>query len=256
MEYRYKTLLMLVVVTSILAAYSFWGGNIAIGGTQIKKSGIRTFVMGDSIPITAAGVYESEYTPRTGIDSTSQKILLIGDSMLEQFRWRLRDYCKENGHEMASVIWYSSQTEWYGTTDTLAYFINKEKPTYIILILGANELFVRDIIKIRTPYVHHILEQIGEIPFIWVGPPNWRDDTGINQMIVDNVGISRYYPSKNLTYKRFADGAHPKPESAFMWCDSVASFIMNKSRYPILLNKPTQKYTGSPNSTILQPWKK
>jgi len=256
MKSGFKILIILVVATIILSAYSFAKPTINIGGYELKKSGIMQFIVGDTLPTFIEGVYTSEYTPNVGIDSSKQKILLIGDSMLEQFRWRLRDYCKENGHEMASVIWYSSQTQWYGTTDTLAYFIKKEQPTYIILILGANELFVKDIIKQRTPCVKHILEQIGDIPFVWVGPPNWREDTGINDMILSNVGPRRYYPSKNLTYKRYADGAHPKPESAFMWADSVASFIMTKSRHPILLNTPTQKYTGSPNSTILQPWKK
>ncbi|MBQ3655268.1 MAG: SGNH/GDSL hydrolase family protein [Bacteroidales bacterium] len=256
MKSGFRIVIIMVVVTALLSAYSFAKPKITICGEDLKKSKIAEFAIGDTLPLFIEGVYTSEYKPRVGIDSSKQKILLIGDSMLEQFRWRLRDYCKENGHEMASVIWYSSQTEWYGTTDTLKYFINKEQPTYIILILGANELFVKDIIKIRTPYVKHILEQIGDIPYIWVGPPNWRDDTGINEMILANVGSRRYFPSKNLTYKRYADGAHPKPESAFMWADSVASFIMNKSRYPILLNTPSQKYSGSPNSTILQPWKK
>ena len=217
---------------------------------------MRTFICGDTTPVYATQMYTSEYTPMSGIDSSAQTILLIGDSMLEQFRWRLRDYCAENGHQMQSVIWYSSQSEWYGTTDTLSHFIKKFKPTYVILILGANELFVRDIIEKRTPYVKHIIEQIDTIPFVWVGPPNWKEDTGINEMILANVGSRQYYPSKNLKYKRYADGAHPKPESAAMWCDSVAKYIMDKSRHPILLNPPTKKYTGSPNSTILQPWKK
>ena len=255
-KYSYHIIIIVLAATLLLSAYSFAKPTFEIGGEPVKKSDIYKFIVRDSIPVTIEGVADSEYKPRTGVDSSSQKILLIGDSMLEQFRWRLRDYCKENGHEMASVIWYSSQTEWYGTTDTLKYFIEREKPTYIMLILGANELFVSDIIKKRTPYVKHILEQIDTIPFVWIGPPNWKPDTGINKMILDNVGSRRYFPSKDLTYKRFPDGAHPRPESAFAWMDSVAVYVMTKSRYPILLNPPTQKYTGSPNSTILQPWKK
>lgn len=251
----WKFIAALAITTAILAVYSFSDTPVDVAGTEIKQSGMKVFICGDTTPVYATEMYVSEYTPQTGIDSTSQTILLIGDSMLEQFRWRLRDYCAENGHQMQSVIWYSSQSEWYGKTDTLKYFINKFKPTYVILILGANELFVRDIITKRTPYVKHIIEQIDTIPFIWVGPPNWKEDTGINEMIVSNVGSRQYYPSKNLKYKRYADGAHPKPESASMWCDSVAKFIMEKSRHPILLNPPTKKYTGSPNSTILQPWK-
>ena len=125
MKYSYHTIIIVLAATVLLAVYSFTKPTVNIGGEPVKKSDIYMFIMGDSIPVTIDSVYTSEYTPRTGIDSSSQKILLIGDSMLEQFRWRLRDYCKENGHEMASVIWYSSQTEWYGTTDTLKYFIEK-----------------------------------------------------------------------------------------------------------------------------------
>lgn len=251
----WKFIAILAATTAILAAYSFSDSPVEVAGAELKQSDIKKFLCGDTTPVYTTEMYTSEYTPQTGIDSTSQTILLIGDSMLEQFRWRLRDYCAENGHQMQSVIWYSSQSEWYGTTDTLKHFIKKFKPTYVILILGANELFVRDIITKRTPYVKHIIEQIDTIPFVWVGPPNWKEDTGINEMILANVGSRQYYPSKNLKYKRYADGAHPKPESAFMWCDSVAKFIMDKSRHPILLNPPTKKYSGSPNSTILQPWK-
>ena len=76
--------------------------------------------------------------------------------------------------------------------------MKKFKPTYVFLVLGANELFVRDIIKKRTKYVKNILQQLDTVKFVWVGPPNWKDDTGINTMILRNVGSDRYFPSKNL----------------------------------------------------------
>ena len=75
----------------LMAAYSFAKPTMNIGDEPMKKSDIYQFIMGDSIPVAIDSVYMSEYTPRTGIDSSAQKILLIGDSMLEQFRWRLRD---------------------------------------------------------------------------------------------------------------------------------------------------------------------
>lgn len=247
---------MLIALISIFTIYSFAQTKIKICGTELKKSDAEKFLCGDTTPVYIEAAAQSEYKMQVGIDSSSQKILIIGDSMLEHLRWRLRDYCKENGHQMESIIWYSSQSEWFGISDTLSYYIKLTKPTYIILVLGANEMFVGDIIKQRTPYVKHIMDQIDTIPYVWVGPPNWRKDTGINDMILRNVGSKRYFPSKNLTYKRFADGAHPRPESAYMWMDSIASFIMHKSRNPILLNPPTRKYSGTPNTTILQPWKR
>ena len=95
MKYSYHTIIIILAATVLLAVYSFAKPTVNIGGEPVKKSDIYMFMMGDSIPVTIDSVYTSEYTPRTGVDSSSQKILLIGDSMLEQFRWRLRDYCKE-----------------------------------------------------------------------------------------------------------------------------------------------------------------
>lgn len=250
-----KIILILSVTLGILALYSFMPKPVSIGEKEIKQSKIKLFFTGDTSQILIYPFCQTVGIKEQTIDSSSQNILLIGDSMLEQLRWRLRDYCKENNHQMNSVIWYSSQSKWFGTTDTLKYFINKFNPSYIILVLGANELFVRNIKEERAPYVKHILDQIGDIPYVWVGPPNWAEDTGINELILRNVGSKRYFPSKDLKYKRFPDGAHPRPESAFMWMDSIAKFIQTKSKYPILMEFPTQKYSGSPNSTILQPWK-
>lgn len=207
----------------------------------------RQRIVIDTVPRHLAGGH---------IDTTKQRILLIGDSMLEGLRMRLIDYCEYNGHDLDVVIWYSAQTYWYGKYDTLSYFINKHDPSYVILVLGANELFVRDIKTKRQKYVDHILKQIGQHRFVWVGPPNWADDTGINEMIVENVGKRRYFPSKDLSYKRASDGAHPTMESARMWMDSISTWIMNESMYPIKLEEPPPDFKREqryPNTELLQP---
>jgi len=251
---------MLLITLIVLSIYSFSNTKLKIGEIEIKKSGIKEFIVGDTIPTEAklALKVTTEHEV-VEVDSSSQKILLIGDSMLEQFRWRLRDYVEQNGHEMYSLIWYSSQSEWYGKSDTLKYYINLYKPTYVILVLGANELFVEDIITKRSSYVKRIVEQMDTVPYVWVGPPNWKDDTGINQLILRHAGTKNYFPSYEITqtplFKRYADGAHPKPEAAAQWVDSVALWIMTESKNPILLNIPEKKGTSSPNTSILQPWK-
>jgi len=37
--------------------------------------------------------------------------------------------------------------------------------------------------------------------------------------------------------------------------DSIAAWIMTKSKYPIRLNQPTEKRKGTPHAILLQPWK-
>ena len=136
--------------------------------------------------------------------------------------------------------------------NTIYYFINLYKPTYVILVIGANELFIRDI-NSRDKFVKNIIRQVGKIKYVWIGPPNWTEDTGINDLILKNVGTDRFYPSKNLTFERYKDGAHPTRKSGYMWMDSVASFIMHKSKYPILMNLPDTSATRSPNLILLSP---
>lgn len=184
--------------------------------------------------------------------SSGEKILLIGDSMNENLRIRLNDYCIKNGHEMHCVIWYGSTTKQFGTCDTLAHFIRKTGATYVLLTLGANELFIRNIAEKRTGYVKHIIEQMGNLPFVWIGPPNWKDDTGINDLILQNVGPGRYFESKKLSFERKKDGAHPTKTSAFNWMNHLAEYLGNDALHPIAMTPPDTNYNKLPHTTILK----
>jgi len=245
---------IMLVAMIFLAIYSYRSDPVKIFKTEIKQSEIRDFFAPVELPagMLAVNLRDKSKIQPTKMDSSSQRFLLIGDSMLETLGYRLNDYCRKNKHKMNSVIWYSSSTLWYGNCDTISYFIKKFDPTYVILVIGANELFIRDI-KSRDKLVKNILRQIGNLKYFWVGPPNWKEDTGINDLIVRNVGPRRYYPSKKLKYERFKDGAHPTKKSGYMWMDSVAAFIMNKSMYPVLLNYPDTPAKKNPPTTLLGP---
>ena len=258
-RYLLRLVLLFVITFLILTAYSFYGKLFKFWGITIETTDIAEVIRGEEE--AEFQPYDSLYVDTTAtkteekpqIDSTSQRILLIGDSMLEGLMLRLHDYVKYNDHKLKVVIWYSSTTKWFGETDTLGYFIDQFNPDYVMLVLGANELFIRDIIERRNPYVKNILKTIGQRKFIWIGPPNWTDDTGINELIKKNVGEGRYFPSKDLEYDRYEDGAHPTKKSAAKWMDSVATWTMEESRYPILLEEPDTTYKGRPDATLLQP---
>lgn len=266
----WKFIFMLTLSLALLTIYSFekkalvisfpkfQKDSLILDRIELKQTAIHELFIPDTIlPIGKTPISIRKATKTTDtqaeLDTTSQRILLIGDSMLEGLRLRLRDYCQENGHDQKTVIWYSSQSKWYGQTYTLSHFIKQYKPTYVLLVLGANELFVPQIKTKRSRYVKHIVAQLDTIPYVWIGPPNWKEDTGINELIVEHVGQMRYYPSKDLTFARTSDGAHPTHRSAAMWMDSVATWIMRESKNPILLNQPTKKHKGSTNTTLLQP---
>jgi len=245
---------LLVVLFILLSFYSYRSQPFNFFKIEIKQTEIKDFITPAELPVGILLISRSDKTSikPTAIDSSSQRFLLIGDSMLETLRYRLNDYCKKNKHTMNAVIWYSSSTLWYGNCDTISYFVNKFNPTYVILVIGANELFIRDI-RSRDKFVKNILRQVGSRKYFWIGPPNWKEDTGINNLILRNVGPRRYYPSKKLTYERNRDGAHPTRKSGYMWMDSVASFIMKKSMYPVLLNYPDIPEIKGPPTIMLGP---
>ncbi len=252
---------ILVITFFIITIYSLSEKSITLFGYELKKSGIKDFLWGEAVEtqgfaeMSSLALKPDKDTVVT--DTSSQRILLIGDSMLEGLMLRLRDYVAYNKHDMKSVIWYSSSTLWYGTSDTLSYYIKQYKPSYVMLVLGANELFISDIKNKRLKYVKRIIAQMDTLPFVWIGPPNWKDDTGINELILSNVGEKRYFPSKNLTYRRTSDGAHPTKASARVWMDSIATWIETRSAYRIRLMQPPKsaRYKNSPNATLLQPKK-
>ncbi len=246
-----KVALMLLVILFLLVLYSFTEREIRFLNMDIKQNNLFSFFEPVHDVIGYKGV-RFQWVRCSDVDTTKQRFLLAGDSMSGFFRLRLNDYCEKNGHSMYSLVWNSGNTVWFAETDTLDHFIRKVQPTYILIVLGGNELRLPKP-EYRQKHIDKIIEKIGEIPFIWIGPPNWQDDTGINDLILRSVGRKRFFPSLNLSYNRMPDGAHPTRESAYDWMDSVAIFLSSKARHPIVMTYPEKHATSYPPTTMLAP---
>ena len=174
-------------------------------------------------------------------DTSRQKILLIGDSMAYSLMFRAQNYCDYNQHELKVVSWVSATSKTYAICDTLEYYVNLYKPTFIIFVIGANEMFAYNA-QNRIQYFEKIIPQTHGIHTVWIGPPNWKEDTGINNVMMQKFGPKQFFLSKKLKYTRIAgDVAHPDRTSSSMWMDSIASWIMHKSYFPIKLEQPKGK---------------
>ncbi len=187
------------------------------------------------------------------MDTTKKTILFIGDSMVECLFPRMSAYAKKNGHTFYAVVWYSATTEVYGTRTTVKEYIDKYHPDYILFSLGGNELFIRDIKENRQKFVDEIIRQFGNIPYIWIGPPNWKPDTGINDMIKSSVPEGCFYLSytPDQHYDRKKDGAHPTAASSNLWMDRICKWIMTESAHRIRLEKPADGEKARPDDLVL-----
>lgn len=254
---------ILTVALGLFLALSAFD-TINIGGIELKSSRMldrltqapdtlgtdddtitNDTIAGDTIP--------ADTMPR--IDESPQTILFIGDSMLEGLSPRMAAYANENGHSLYSVIWYSSTSEVWGETSKLKEYIEQFKPSYVFIALGANELFVRNIKERRDKYVKAIISQIGDLPYVWIGPPNWKEDTGINDLIEKNARKGSFFLSNGMHFDRAKDGAHPTRKSAGLWLDSVARWMPEHAAHPIKMNKPKAQTAKANRVIVLQPKK-
>lgn len=181
-------------------------------------------------------------------DSTPQSILLIGDSMTLNIALRMNKYAQANGHRFKAVNWDSSNTKIWSESDTLNYFIREFKPTFVFISLGSNELYLKKPDS-RQPAVDRILAMIGDLPYVWIGPPNWKEDFGINDMIKSRCRPGSFFRSAGMEFKRKKDNVHPTREASALWVDSIMRWLPNSS-HPFVANPPADSLKFKPADVV------
>lgn len=255
---------LLATAFAIFAVLSFWPDGIRLGGMELKTSPFGRVISGsdaDRKPVKTDSVSADGRLPngrhpegwRAPMDTTAKTILFIGDSMLEGLGERLAAYSKKNGHKLIEVIWYSSSTLCWGETARLTKLINEYHPNYIMVCLGANELYVPNIKTARRPHLKKMLAEIGDIPYLWIGPPNWDEDTGINDLLKQELDEGCFYYSANDKFTRSRDGAHPTRASAHLWMDRVVKWMGTNGAYPIRLDYPGENISRADRIVVYQP---
>ncbi len=98
-----------------------------------------------------------------------------------------------------------------------------------------------------------ILRQVGARPLLWIGPPNWREDTGINAMLARVLGPRRFFSSATLELPRGPDGIHPNTVGGARWAEAFVRWVGVESARPIALAAPTRKAPRVPAVRVFPP---
>lgn len=265
---RAELLVILAVIWAALAAYGLWPGSVRVLGHELRKSEVGDYVLpraapppiaqperfpaGPAFQATPAASGSSGAPAERAIDPNPQRILILGDSMIDGLLQRLADYAVENGHSVRAVIWYGSRTIDWGYGTRLNEMLVAYRPTFVIVALGSSELSARNVDK-RAPAVERMLAAIEPRKLVWIGPPNWTTDTGINALLERELGSDRYFRSADLSFERKKDGIHPTLAASVHWMDAVAHWITDKSRVPIRLSPPTKTGTPRPGARVFPP---
>jgi hypothetical protein len=175
------------------------------------------------------------------LDTTKQRILLMGDSECEGIYRPLNDYCIQNGHKLvASLVWYSASIFNFAYSDTVTKIIEKYKPTYILIVVGLNELYARDLDK-RKKAAQILAKKLEGIPYTWVGPANFTEDQGINKVFYESAQTGAFYLTKKLKIPKGGDKRHPNSLGYRIWMDSLAVWMQKEAKYKINLLTPIKR---------------
>ena len=256
MKNPYSKLILVLIVSFLFFVFLSTLNNLKLFGLELNQIdfGISdNFVQQtNSSNLTPVLTIENNIEEVDTVEKQYKRYLFIGDSMLEGLSKRLGAYIFSSNAELFAVIWYGSSTKKWGTTRRLSKYIQEIKPDFILICLGGNELFIRNVKTERLEYVQSIVEEVGTIPYIWIGPPNWKEDTGINELIKSVVGENRFFYSANLDFERAQDGMHPTRESSIVWMDKIVSWMtasdicdLQEPKYK--LKNPTKTIVLTPN---------
>lgn len=248
--------LLLAAALAIVLVISF-SDDLKLGGWNVKRAPYSEMLLKDETKeALEAAINDSILKARQDslertivvVDSTPQSILLIGDSMTMNLALRLAQYAKQNGHEFHAVNWDSSGTVKWAGSPRLAEYIKEFNATYVFISLGSNELYIKNP-ESHLKYVEKILDMVGDLPYVWIGPPNWKEDFGINDMLERTCRPGSFFRSAGMEFQRKKDGIHPTRKSSALWIDSIARWI-NKSSHPILLEAPSDSI-GKVNANLI-----
>lgn len=173
-------------------------------------------------------------------DPTKKLILVTGDSMCDLLFIALRKLRKENDFEIVyeteyKAIYGSTITHWANKRKKkrkldLTAYIKKYNPDLIVFSLGSNEILYR-VSEKKIKNLRKVLSYLKGREYVWVGPPNWKKDKGLDSILHANVGSSRYFVSKNFDFKRISDGAHPTMSEGKVWVDTLTRWINQNPVY-------------------------
>ena len=110
MKQQIRIFVLLLVALIAVVGYSLAPWTLQVGHLELKKIDLPDALR--IVPDKAVAKTEKKeaFTPAP-LDTARQRILFFGDSMLEGLSRRFADYAEANGHDLQTVLWYSSTTQ-------------------------------------------------------------------------------------------------------------------------------------------------
>ncbi len=158
---------------------------------------------------------------------TGKTVLHVGDSMVGG-NWGLTRALEQRftgeGARFVRDYKVSESIVSYDHSSKLKDLLARHRPDIVIITLGTNDVFVPFPLAMAGN-VRNIAGRIGARECYWMGPPTWKPDTGIVQVLRDNVAPCKFYDSSKLKLQRAGDGIHPTDRGGADWATGFWTFF-------------------------------
>lgn len=169
-----------------------------------------------------------EEEPDAGLPVLAGKIVLhVGDSMVGGdggLTKALDRRFTAEGAKFLRSYKVSESIVSFDKSPKLKELLAKHHPDIVILTLGTNDVFV-PFPASMVGNIRNIIGRIGARECYWIGPPTWKPDTGIVQVLKDNVAPCKFFDSASLKLQRAGDGIHPTDRGGADWATSFWAFF-------------------------------
>jgi lysophospholipase L1-like esterase len=119
----------------------------------------------------------------------------------------------------------------FDKNDHFAKMLASNNPDLVIITLGANDVFLPAPQRLAKNVASIAKKTAGRRCF-WMGPPTWKKDTGIVDVIRENCAPCIFYDSSPLKLERLADGIHPDTKGAETWAAAFWDFYRTQPTVP------------------------
>jgi acyl-CoA thioesterase-1 len=130
---------------------------------------------------------------------------------------------KAEGTKFVRDVWESASIVAFAEADRVPKLMKKYDPDLVLLTLGANDVFDKHpeyMIKYIETIVKKVAPKAGVRDCYWIGPPLWKGDAGLVDVLRDHVAPCTFYDSSHLTLQRAGDGIHPTEKGGAVWADA------------------------------------
>lgn len=193
------------------------------GGTLQIKSAHGTIVRGTARMNVGGEVDFTSWAEGAGafpLSLANKTVLLVGDSMAEGVGPWLQRKVEAAGGRFINGQERSSTIVWWQGSGKLREMLARHRPDVVFIALGSNEIFIQQP-ALRAPLIKQMVEEIGARSGYWIGPPSWKPDLGLVQVIEENFLPGHFYNSNELKVPRAPDGKHPTAQGYEQWTELV-----------------------------------